>query len=199
MNIYQIYMLIFLATYLGVTLGLRSIILYKQTKINTGKVFMEETGKNKSGKIIQLALLLMIIIAVNFLWITSSYKFLLPISYLEIGLLQTIGFSISMIGQLMGFIAQLQMKNSWRLGVDKNAEIELVTTGFFTISRNPIYLFLGVSFLGFFFIAPNILSMICFSLMIYGINEKIKDEEEFLRDKFGDEFIKYQNKVRRWI
>jgi len=188
-----------MATYFGVTLGLRSIILYKNTNVNTGKVFKEETGKKKSGKIILVAMFLMIVVAINFIWISQNYKYLLPISHLENGYLQTIGFILSMSGQILGFIAQLQMKNSWRLGVDKNAEIDLVTTGFFKLSRNPIYLFLAISLLGFFLIAPNILSIICCSLMIYGINEKIKDEEKFLIGKFGNDYINYQTKVRRWI
>lgn len=192
-------MLIFIGTYFGVTLGLRSIILYKKTSINTGKVFNEETGKKKSGKFILFAMFLMIVIAINFIWISKNYKYLLPIGNLEIELLQTVGFALSMLGQIMGFIAQLQMKNSWRLGVDKSSEFELVTTGLFKFSRNPIYLCLGVSLLGFFLIAPNILSIICCALMLYGVNEKIKDEEEFLIEKFGKDFVNYQSEVRRWI
>jgi len=181
MNIYQTYMLIFITTCFGVTLGLRSILLYRKTKINTGKVF------------------LMIVIAINFIWVSQNYKYLLPISSLEFAPLQTIGFVLSMLGQIVGFIAQLQMKNSWRLGVDKNAQIELVTTGLFKISRNPIYLCMAISGIGFFLIAPNFLSVVCCLLMLFGINEKIKDEEEFLIEKFGEEFTKYQTTVRRWI
>ena len=192
-------MLIFLLSYFGITLGLRSIILYRKTKINTGDVFLKGTGKRKAGKLILVAMFLMIVVAINFIWIPGNYKYLLPIGYLEIGLIQTIGFVLSIVGQLMGFIAQLQMKNSWRLGVDNNTDIELVTNGLFSISRNPIYLFLGISFLGFFLIAPNIISIACCSLMMFGVNEKIKDEEQFLSDKFGNLFLEYQKSVRRWI
>ena len=192
-------MLIFIATYFGVTLGLRSLILYRKTNVNTGRVFKEETGKKKSGKIILIAMFLMIVVAINFIWISQNYKYLLPISNLEIGSLQTIGFVLSMLVQVIGFIAQLQMKNAWRLGVDKNAEFDLVTTGLFRFSRNPIYLCLAMSLLGFFLMAPNIVSVICCSLMLYGVNEKIKDEEEFLTEKFGSDFVHYKSKVRRWI
>lgn len=192
-------MLIFLVSYFGITLGLRSVILYRKTKINTGKVFLKGTGKRKSGRLILIAMFLIIVVATNFIWIMPNYKFLLPIGFLEIGLLQTIGFILSILGQLMGFIAQLQMKNSWRLGVDKNADTKLVTTGLFSLSRNPIYLFLGISFFGFFLIAPNFVSIVCCIFMLFGVNEKTKDEEEFLTDKFGSEFIAYQKSVRRWV
>lgn len=192
-------MLIFIVTYFGVALGLRSIILYKNTKIDTRKVFMNETGTKKSGRLILISMFLMVVVAVNFIWIVPNYRYLFPISYLEIGLVQTVGFVISMLGQVLGFIAQLQMKNSWRLGVDKDGATELVTTGFFSISRNPIYLCLALSFFGFFLLAPNVVSIVFCFIMLYGVNEKISDEEEFLIEKFGTDFVKYRNEVRRWI
>jgi len=199
MNIYQIYMLIFILSYFGITLGLRSIILYRKTKIDARKVFYKETATKRSGKIIQIALFLMIVIAINFIWISSNYKYFLPIDFLEQGVLQTVGFILSMLGLIMGFVSQLQMKNSWRLGIDRDESTELVIDGLFSISRNPIYLSLVLSLIGFFLIAPNIGSIIFFFLMTYGINEKINDEEEFLMEQFGSDFIKYKTKVRRWI
>ena len=199
MNNYQVYMLIFILSYFGIVLGLRSLILYKSTKVDARKVFYKETATKKSGKLIQLALFLMIVISVNFIWITSNYKYFLPIEFLEQGPLQTIGFILSMLGLIIGFISQLQMKDSWRLGIDRDKSTELVTGGLFSISRNPIYVSLGLSLLGFFMMAPNAISIVFFLLMMYGINEKIKDEEEFLHEQFGDAFIKYKAKVRRWI
>jgi len=192
-------MLIFILSYFGITLGLRSIILYRKTKIDARKVFYKETATKRSGKIIQIALFLMIVIAINFIWISSNYKYFLPIDFLEQGVLQTVGFILSMLGLIMGFVSQLQMKNSWRLGIDRDESTELVIDGLFSISRNPIYLSLVLSLIGFFLIAPNIGSIIFFFLMTYGINEKINDEEEFLMEQFGSDFIKYKTKVRRWI
>lgn len=199
MNIFQIYMLLFLATYFGITLGLRSILLYRKTKVNTSKVFIRETGKRKSGRIIIAAMFLLLVVAINFIWIEPNYTYLWPISLLEIDSVQTIGFVLSMLGQIVGFVAQLQMKNSWRLGVDKSAASELVTTGMFSLSRNPIHLCLAISFLGFFLIAPNMVSLLFCCLMAYGVNEKIKDEEIFLEERFGTEFIQYRLNVRKWI
>lgn len=39
--------------------------------------------------------------------------------------------------------------SSWRIGVDPDERTELVTDGIFRFSRNPIYVFMVVAWLGF--------------------------------------------------
>ena len=195
----QIYMIIFIVCYFGITIGLRTLLLYKNTKINATKNFGKKAKTKRAERTIQVAIFLLIIIIANFLFLPNNYKFLMPIRFLEINWLQNLGFILSIGGLVLGFWAQLQMKDSWRLGITENENVNLVTTGLFTISRNPIYLGLGISFFGFFFIAPNVASIIFFCTMWYGVHEKIKDEEEFLTVKFGDEFIEYKRQVRKWF
>ncbi len=76
----------------------------------------------------------------------------------------------------------------------------LVTHGPFRFSRNPIYvamtgLYIGTAFLinawwPVFLLAPLIL------IMHRGV---IVREEAYLASKFGDEYLAYQSKVRRWL
>jgi protein-S-isoprenylcysteine O-methyltransferase Ste14 len=76
----------------------------------------------------------------------------------------------------------------------------LVVTGPFQISRNPIYLSgvllsTGISlFLGSLvtFLIPVILFLILNSV-------HIPDEERRLEQLFGEEFLAYKQKVRRWL
>jgi protein-S-isoprenylcysteine O-methyltransferase Ste14 len=51
-------------------------------------------------------------------------------------------------------IAQYQMSNSWRIGIDEKNKTELVTKGIF-YSRNPIFLGMIISILGIFLILPT--------------------------------------------
>lgn len=189
--------MIFLLLYFGIIIGLRSAILYKKVKINAIRGFGEKSKTKKAERIIQAALILMMIIALNYIFIPSNYRYFLPLDALDIGWIKTSGFIISVLGLAFTFVAQLQMKNSWRLGIDEKTA--LVTTKLFSISRNPIYLGLGIGFVGFFFIAPNIGSLLFLILMFYGVTLKIIDEEQFLSQEFGDAFKQYKSKVNRWI
>ena len=192
-------MVIFILSYFGLVIGLRSVILYNKTKIDATRKFGKENQTKRAERFIQAALLLLIIIGINYSCFPSGYTYLMPIEVLEMGWLQTTGFILSMLGLVLTFIAQMQMKNSWRLGIDRHEDVELITSGLFSVSRNPVYLGLGISFLGFFLIAPNVVSIVFLLLISYGVNEKIKDEEAFLYEKFGNTYELYKSRVRKWI
>jgi protein-S-isoprenylcysteine O-methyltransferase Ste14 len=77
---------------------------------------------------------------------------------------------------------------------------KIVTTGVFSISRNPLYLG-GVCFLAgiaivvnwpwvLFLLPPSIIA--CHYLLI-------APEERYLADKFGNEYLAYTAQVHRWI
>lgn len=76
----------------------------------------------------------------------------------------------------------------------------LVTTGFYRITRNPMYLgmllllvggALKSGFLGAFIPLP------LFPLVIH--HQYILREEAFLEQAFGDEYTAYRQRVRRWL
>jgi protein-S-isoprenylcysteine O-methyltransferase Ste14 len=122
-----------------------------------------------------------------------------PIEYLVKEMIQNIGIGLCIIGLTFVFIAQLQMKSTWRIGLDHEQKSELVSTGLFRLSRNPIYLGLMISFVGFFLLAPNALS-VCFVVIMYiSLEMKIRFEEAYLDDNHTDDYKLYKQKVRRWI
>ncbi len=76
----------------------------------------------------------------------------------------------------------------------------IVTTGAFAISRNPIYVaFLGLQ-LAYAWAATNawglLLLPLTVALLHWGV---IAREERYLTRLFGDEYIHYRQRVRRWI
>lgn len=76
----------------------------------------------------------------------------------------------------------------------------LLTTGVYSVTRNPIYL--GVSFLpvGFGFLFGSwwlVGSSALTATLIHHL--LIIPEERYLRDKFGKQYATYCAKVRRWI
>ena len=91
------------------------------------------------------------------------------------------------------------MANSWRIGIDENNKTKLVTKGVFSISRNPIFLGIMITNIGLFLVIPNAFTLLIISLSTLSINTQIRLEEEFLKREFGNEYIEYAEKVRRWI
>ena len=77
---------------------------------------------------------------------------------------------------------------------------KLVTSGIFKYSRNPMYLGMLMIVLSTSLFYLNIYSILTPLLFILWINKfQIKREGEFLIEKFGDEYLSYKKKTRRWI
>ncbi len=77
---------------------------------------------------------------------------------------------------------------------------DIVTSGVFRISRNPIYLGMLLLCAGIA-IAANSLWVLVLALPFALILQKgvIEREEEYLERKFGTKYLDYKAKVRRWI
>lgn len=76
----------------------------------------------------------------------------------------------------------------------------LQTTGIYRISRNPMYIGISNVYLGLSCIIGNWWNIFLFPLLILIIQEYvIKREERYLERRFGQEYLDYKSKVRRWI
>ena len=77
---------------------------------------------------------------------------------------------------------------------------KLIKTGIYAYTRNPIYLaFVGFN-LSMFLVFENVMYFISsIGLSIWLHHWVIKVEEEYLLDKFSDEFTHYKSSVKRWL
>ena len=76
----------------------------------------------------------------------------------------------------------------------------LVVSGIFNYSRNPMYLGMVLILLGLSLKFNLIGGLIFTTLFILFItNFQIKPEEKAMQKIFGEEFLSYKNKVRRWL
>ena len=77
---------------------------------------------------------------------------------------------------------------------------KLIISGIYKYSRNPMYLGLLMIVISTSIFFLNILSITTPFLFYCWINRfQIKREESFLTEKFGEEYISYKIKTRRWI
>lgn len=76
----------------------------------------------------------------------------------------------------------------------------LVTRGAYRISRNPMYLGLALWLLAFGLWLANAASILAVTLFVAYIDRfQIRPEERALHARFGAEFERYRNTVRRWL
>ena len=77
---------------------------------------------------------------------------------------------------------------------------KLVTSGIYKYSRNPMYLGLLMIVISSSIFYLNIFSILTPLFFYLWINRfQIKREEVFLTEKFGEDYLSYKKKTRRWI
>ena len=77
---------------------------------------------------------------------------------------------------------------------------QLITTGVFGISRNPIYLGMLLLLIGWWFWVSNLISLLLVVVFFaYMTRFQIIPEERALQSIFGERFASYRKRVRRWI
>lgn len=88
-----------------------------------------------------------------------------------------------------------------RGGLNKQVYADtLVTEGFFSASRNPLYVGNMLIYMGIFLMHGNVAVFLGGSLVMYGIYSSIiAAEEYFLRNKFGAQFDAYCATTPRWL
>lgn len=114
--------------------------------------------------------------------------------------LRIIGVVITALGVLAFIISVVQMKDNWRAGVQREEKTNLVTTGIYSISRNPAFLGFDLMYIGILFTFFN--WYLCFATsfaLVFFHLQIVNVEEEFLVEAFGQEYLEYQKKVCRYL
>lgn len=115
---------------------------------------------------------------------------------------KTIGVVLMLGGVLIEVIA---VATFFRLKTTVNpmkpdAAAKLVTTGLFSFTRNPMYLSLLGVLIGWSIFLGNVAALALPALFVWYLTVfQIKPEEAALTQKFGDEYLDYCKRVRRWI
>jgi len=114
-------------------------------------------------------------------------------------LIRAFGVFLMVTGFLLALVSNASLQRSWRSGIDRHAEIQLVTEGLYHLSRNPAYIGVGLAQLGFFIALPTAFTFICLLVGMIALSIQIKLEEKHLVSIFGNEYKDYMHKVPRII
>ena len=119
-----------------------------------------------------------------------------PIIYL-FNMIGLIGLIVSLIFFYSGFNLFKSYKEDPNPASDTN---RLIKTGIFAYTRNPIYLAFVLFDFSMFLVFENVMYLLSsLGLFIWINNYVIKAEEDYLKNKFGDEFVRYCGAVKRWL
>lgn len=76
----------------------------------------------------------------------------------------------------------------------------VITDGVFRYSRNPLYLTLALFYVGAALALDAPLTLILLPMALWVMHwGVITREERYLEEKFGDQYLHYKARVRRWI
>jgi len=193
------FLFIFVIIYFLFVFVIRSVWLKIKNGVNPLTFNKKDDAHGYNGKVFTVIFFLEIIVVGIYAFKIEWYKYLLPFWYLENQTLSKVGWGFLIISLIVVWIAQSQMANSWRIGIDEENKVKLVTKRLFSISRNPIFFGIMIANIGLFLVIPNAFTLMIISLSTISINTQIRLEEEYLKREFGNDYLKYVKKVRRWI
>jgi protein-S-isoprenylcysteine O-methyltransferase Ste14 len=123
-----------------------------------------------------------------------------PIDGLDVGVVHGIGIALAAAGGLAVFGAQLGMGESWRVGVSEEERTDLITGGWFSVCRNPIYTAMIAGWSGFALMVPTWLGFAAVVVIATGLELQVRFvEEPYLLRTHADEYLAYASRVGRFL
>ena len=187
---FQILSVVILALFYGCFFN--KMRMQKRKGVQTDQIGKGKTGFTKWVEIIMKAVSCLVIAVevVSILLNTSTFP----------AWVRMVGLLLMTAGLVFFVTAVFTMRDSWRAGVPYADQTALVTSGIFQISRNPAFLGFDLVYIGivltFFNLPLFVISLIaCLMLHLQIVN----NEEPFLQEAFGGEYLAYKKHVNRYL
>ena len=190
---------LYLVAYFFAAFFSRSYAVWRKTGVNPVVFKGSDDAHDFIGRIFKLLFALIVAVVLVYSFWPSVYLYLMPIDWLEYSWLRWLGISLLLLSLVWTVVAQAQMGESWRIGIDQKHRTNLVPRGVFSLSRNPIFLGMMVTLFGLFLVIPNALTLLTLALGVVLIQIQVRLEEEFLAKSHGDEYTEYRRRIRRWF
>lgn len=123
------------------------------------------------------------------LWLRIPYLFWLS-------LLFAVAAVIFLLPAIVQFVGSKTTVNPYT----PHKSTALVSAGVYRVSRNPMYLGMAFCLVAWASYLENVFTFLfVFGFVWYMTRFQIRFEEAALQERFGDEFEKYCDQVRRWL
>lgn len=142
-------------------------------------------------------------IALFYFYTVFANEFNLPLvstqEFFHSELIAWVGVMLCMIGLSLLLWSLVSFGQSFRVGIDTDQPNQLITTGIFAYSRNPIYVAFAIILFGQFLIFSNWILLLYLGAAIWLFNRQVIREESFLKEHYGEEYFEYCSQVRRYF
>lgn len=190
---------IYFTIYFGLAFVLKSVIVARKIGKKTLVLPKDDSAYGLIGLYFKTVLVaIFMYVNVQAFFEISSQNFF-SIKQLEISYIQYFGLFLLILALIWTIIAQNHLKDSWRIGIDTVTKTNLITSGLFSFSRNPIFLGMIISLFGLFLTQPNAFTALFLMIGYVLIQIQIRLEEEFLLKQHGQTYQQYKQTVRRLI
>ena len=109
------------------------------------------------------------------------------------------GAALGLAGGLIFAAAVVTMRDSWRAGIAEQDKTELITQGIYQISRNPAFLGFDCVYIGLALMFFNLPLLACSLFAVVMLHLQILQEEQYLEQAFGGAYVRYREKVHRYL
>ena len=139
------------------------------------------------------------LVVVALMWLFAKY---LPALSIEIPARRVLVVLFFCLGGIVAVPAVAAFRSSGTTVDPRSPEkaTQLVVSGVYRYSRNPMYLGLLFLLIAWTIYLSNLLGFVLLPVFVASMNRlQIRLEEEAMERQFGDEFRAYRESVRRWI
>ncbi len=122
-----------------------------------------------------------------------------PLVFFQSDWVAWIGVLFCLAGLALMAASLISFGQSFRVGIDADQPDQLITTGVFAYTRNPIYVTFAFVLLGQFLAFPNWILLLYLVAGVWLFHRQVLREEEFLKQHYGQAYLDYCQRVRRYL
>lgn len=198
-TVLRIFLPLYFIVYLATAFLWRSYLTWKRTGINPYALGRGDGAHDLIGRLFGVAAAACLVVVAVFSFWPKAYSYFAPLAWMEGSAVRGFGIALMVVSLLWTLLAQAQMGRSWRIGIDTAHRTELIRSGVYRFSRNPIFLGMRVTLLGFFLALPNAITLAILAGGDAFVQIQVRLEEEFLTKMHGERYEEYRRQTRRWI
>lgn len=110
-----------------------------------------------------------------------------------------LGLALTLAGIGFALWARLSIGQNWSSTITIKEQHELIQTGPYRLVRHPIYFGLLLAFLGTAIVHGEVRGLIGFPLALMGWGFKLRMEESFMVQQFGNVYLDYKERVKALV